>query len=167
MEDFQIETAVMTCVYLQRLLSSIVQLQRDTLIANLFLQKDGQGCTWKVSITSEEALSPATAICVGDEKRNMAEHCWAQWAVPFSLKQRANMSHQFEHFSKYPWRALKRWHVIWLHWFPRSCSQMCFCSFFESRGLAVDGHAAPEIRKARSLQITSQKIKPFSITCRN
>lgn len=45
MEDFQIETAVMTCVYLQRLLSSIVQLQRDTLIANLFLQKDGQGCT--------------------------------------------------------------------------------------------------------------------------
>lgn len=45
MEDFQIEAAVMTCVYLQHLLPTIVQLQRDTLIANVFLLNDGQGCT--------------------------------------------------------------------------------------------------------------------------
>ena len=94
----QPKTAVTGNVHLPVSLSSSLQLQRDTPTTYSFFQRGGQGWTWKVSITGEEALSLAAAIWDGDDWRNMAEHCRTQWAIPLSLKQRANKSHQLEHF---------------------------------------------------------------------
>ena len=134
----RVETVVMVNGYLPLSLSFLLQLQRDTLTANSFFRKGGQGWTWKFS-------SLAAAIWDGDERRNIAVHCWAQRVVPFSLKQRAIKAHQSEHF----WNCqIERPHFISLQEFSRSFSQMCSsCALFNSKRLSGDGHGAPEKRK--------------------
>ena len=134
----RVETVVMVNGYLPLSLSFLLQLQRDTLTANSFFRKGGQGWTWKFS-------SLAAAIWDGDERRNIAVHCWAQRVVPFSLKQRAIKAHQSEHFLSC---QIERPHFILLQESFRSSSQMCSsCVLFNSKRLSGDVHGAPEKRK--------------------